>query len=62
MKKFIVRIEETQYWVYEFEVNAESAEAAQEIGQHRFYDGEQPNDSYVSDSTLTSATSKEITE
>ena len=61
MSKFTVRIEETQYWVYEFEVEAENAEQAQEIGNHRFYDGEQSDNSYLSDSAVTSETVKEIT-
>jgi len=61
MSKYKVRIEETQYWVYEFEVEAENAEQAHDIGQNRFYDGEQAEDSYISDSTVTDAATKEIT-
>ena len=59
MPKFRVSVEETQYWVYSYEVEAEDEETAKDIGRNIFYDGAQSDDSDLLDSTVTSVKVKE---
>ena len=53
MPKFTVQVDETQYWVYEYEVEAKSSEEAMHLAEVIHFDGSQANDNYLSDATTT---------
>lgn len=42
--KYKVEIDETQYWVYEYEVEAKSSEEALHLAEARHFAGEQSDD------------------
>jgi len=52
MPKFTVRFEETQDWVFEYEVDAKDETTALDIARGKFYDGDQ-GDAYCKDSQMT---------
>ena len=43
--KYTVEIDEAQYWVYEYEVEAKSSEEALHLAEARHFSGEQSDDS-----------------
>ena len=47
--KYTVQINETQYWVYEYEVEAKSSEEALHLAESKYYAGEQSDDSTLAD-------------
>ena len=49
--KYTVQINETQYWVYKYEVEAKSSEEASCIAESLHFEGIQANDSWIDDST-----------
>jgi len=53
MPKYTVRFEETQDWVYEYEVNAKDESEALDLARQKFYDGEQAEECYCKDSQMT---------
>ena len=57
--KYTVRINETQYWVHDFDVEARSSEEALHIGESRFFEGEQSEDGGLNDAVVTSIRIKE---
>ena len=61
MPKFTVRFEETQDWVYEYEVDATDETTALDIARGKFYDGEL-GDAYCKDSQLVNRSVSEHTE
>jgi len=61
MPKFTVRFEETQDWVFEYEVDATDETTALDIARAKFYDGEQ-GDAYCKDSQLVNRSVLEHTE
>jgi len=61
MPKYTVRFEETQDWVFEYEVEAIDKTTAFDIARGKFYDGDQ-GDSYCKDSQLINQSILENTE
>jgi hypothetical protein len=53
MPKFTVRITETQYWQFDFVVDAKSSEEALHKGEALYYDGMQSDDNELVDSHTT---------
>lgn len=52
--KYIVRVNETQYWAHDFEVEAKSSEEALHLAEARFFEGEQAEDGGLDDAVVTS--------
>jgi uncharacterized membrane protein len=50
--KYKVSFKEVQMWVYDYEIEADSAELAHDIAKQKFEDGEQSDDNYVDDSRV----------
>ena len=59
MPKFKIQAEETQYWVYEYEVEAKSSEEALHLAEAIHYSGEQSDNSTMADCITTSMRIKE---
>jgi hypothetical protein len=51
--KYTVRITETQYWQFDFVVDAKSSEEALHLGESLYYDGMQSDDNELVDSHTT---------
>ena len=51
--KFTVRINETQYWQFDFVVEANSSEEALHLGESLYYEGMQSDDNELVDSHTT---------
>ena len=49
--KYKVEVNETQHWVYEYEVEAKSSEEASCIAESLHFEGIQANDSWLNDAT-----------
>ena len=53
MPKYKVRFEETQDWVYEYEVDAKDQTEALDLARQKFYDGEKAEEYHCKDSQIT---------
>lgn len=51
--KYTVRINETQYWQFDFVVDAKSSEEALHIAESLYYDGMQSDDNELVDAHTT---------
>ena len=51
--KYTVRINETQYWQYDFEVEAKSSEEALHLGESLYYEGMDSDDNELLDAHTT---------
>ena len=51
--KYTVQVNETQYWVYEYKVEAKSSEEAMHLAEAIHFDGSQADDNYLSDASTT---------
>jgi hypothetical protein len=51
--KYTVRVNETQYWQFDFEVEAKSSEEALHLGEALYYEGMQSDDNELVDSHTT---------
>ena len=51
--KYTVRITETQYWQFDFEVEAKSSEEALHLAEAKYYGGEQSDDNEMVDCHTT---------
>ena len=59
-RKYLVSVDETQYWRYQYEVEATSEAEAKEMGLRDHFDGVQSYDSDLMESDTTSCFVKEI--
>jgi hypothetical protein len=53
MTKFTVEVNDTQYWVYEYEVEAKSSEEAMHLAEVKHFEGLEADDSYLSDASVS---------
>ena len=60
MSKFLVTVDETQYWRYQYLVEAETPEKAKEIGVKKHFDGFQSWDNELMESETTDSFVREI--
>lgn len=60
MPKFTVQINETQYWVYEYEVDAKSSEEALCLAESKYFEGKESDESYLADRHTMQIHIKEI--
>lgn len=51
--KYKVEVNETQYWVYEYQVKAKSSEEAMHLAEALHYEGIQSDDNRLVDATTT---------
>jgi len=51
--KYTVQVNETQYWVYEYEVEAKSSEEALHLAEVKHFEGVQSDDSILADAQTT---------
>jgi len=51
--KYTVQVNETQYWVYEYAVKAESKEEAINLAEIKHFEGVQADDSILADAQTT---------
>lgn len=60
MAKYKVTFKELQTWVYEYDIEADSMTQALEIGQGKFFKGEQSDDNFLDDSRLLDSEVEEL--
>jgi hypothetical protein len=53
MPKFTVQVNETQYWVYEYAVEAKSIEEAIRLAEVKHFEGVQADDTILADAQTT---------
>jgi hypothetical protein len=51
--KYTVRVSETQYWVYEYAVEAKSKEEALSLAEVKHFEGVQADDTILADAQTT---------
>ena len=52
MAKYRVAFKEVQMWVYDYEIEADSEEKANELAKQKWEDGDQSDDNFIDDSRL----------
>ena len=60
MSKFKVTFKETQYWVYEYEVDADDEDEAFLIADDKYFNGEQSDNNYIDRSHTTDMHTEEF--
>jgi hypothetical protein len=53
MPKYTVQVNETQYWVYEYAVEAKSKEEALSLAEVKHFEGVQADDTILADAQTT---------
>ena len=53
MPKYTVQVNETQHWVYEYEVEAKSSEEAMHLAEAKHFEGLEADNSYLADASVS---------